>query len=143
MVSTYLLIKETKQEQLVFSHVVVGTNDLERAKRFYDAVLGTLGHEKGRRRAIGDYIYLSDSAWFIVTRPINGQPASHANGGTIGFLCQSSDQVDLWHAVGIANGGESVEGPPGVRNTEAGPLYLAYMCDPDGNKLCALHRLAT
>jgi catechol 2,3-dioxygenase-like lactoylglutathione lyase family enzyme len=137
-----LLGKEATQEQPMFSHVVVGTNDLERAKSFYDAVLGTLGHREGRRRAKGDYIYLSDSASFIVTRPINGQAATHANGGTIGFVCQSKDQVDLWHAVGIANGGESVEDPPGVRNTEAGPLYLAYMRDPDGNKLCALHRLA-
>ena len=126
----------------MFSHVVVGTNDLERARRFYDAVLGALGHAKGQRRAKGDYIYLSDGAPFIVTRPINGEPASAANGGTIGFVCQSSDLVDLWHAAGIANGGQSVEDPPGVRNTEGGPLYLAYMRDPDGNKLCALHRLA-
>jgi catechol 2,3-dioxygenase-like lactoylglutathione lyase family enzyme len=126
----------------MFSHVVVGTNDLERAKRFYDAVLGALGRTEGQRRAKGDYIYISDVASFIVTRPINGQPASHANGGTIGFVCQSSNQVDLWHAAGIANGGESVEDPPGVRNTDAGPLYLAYMRDPDGNKLCGLHRLA-
>jgi len=126
----------------MFSHVVVGTNDLERAKRFYDAVLGTLGHGKGQLRAKGDYVYPSDGASFIVTRPIDGQPASRANGGTIGFVCQSSDQVDLWHAAGIAQGGTSVEDPPGVRNTEAGPLYLAYMRDPDGNKLCALHSLA-
>ena len=126
----------------MFNHVVVGTNDLEEAKRFYDAVLGTLGDGKGHRRAKGDYIYLSDGPSFIVTRPINGQPASHANGGTIGFVCQSSDQVDLWHAAGIANGGRSIEDPPGVRNTEAGPLYLAYMSDPDGNKLCAVYRLA-
>jgi catechol 2,3-dioxygenase-like lactoylglutathione lyase family enzyme len=125
----------------MFSHVVVGTNDLERAKRFYDAVLGALGHGEGLSRAQGDYIYLSEGASFIITRPINGQPASRANGGTIGFVCQSSDQVELWHAAGIANGGESIEDPPGVRNTEAGPLYLAYMRDPDGNKLCGLHRL--
>ncbi|WP_445147213.1 VOC family protein [Dyella sp. Tek66A03] len=125
----------------MFSHVVVGTNDLERAKRFYDAILGTLGHGEGLSRAQGDYIYLSEGASFVITRPINGQPASRANGGTIGFVCQSSDQVELWHAAGIANGGESIEDPPGVRNTEAGPLYLAYMRDPDGNKLCGLHRL--
>lgn len=123
----------------MFSHVVVGTNDLESATRFYDAVMGALGHGKGQRRAKGDYIYLSGSASFIVTRPINGQPASHANGGTIGFVCRSREQVDLCHAAGMANGGESAEDPPGVRNTEAGPVYLAYMRDPDGNKLCALH----
>ena len=126
----------------MFSHIVVGTNDLENAKCFYDAVLGTLGHGNGQRRAKGDYVYLSDGASFIVTRPIDGGPASHANGGTIGFVCQSTDQVDLWHAAGIANGGKSVEDPPGVRHTEAGPVYLAYMRDPDGNKLCAVHRFS-
>jgi catechol 2,3-dioxygenase-like lactoylglutathione lyase family enzyme len=125
----------------MFSHVAIGTNDLEKARRFYDAVLGTLGHGNGQLRAKGDYICISDGALFIVTRPINGQPASHANGGTIGFVCQSSDQVNRWHAAGLSNGGESVEDPPGVRHTEAGPLYIAYMRDPDGNKLCALHRL--
>ena len=127
----------------MFSHVVVGTNDLENARRFYDAVLATLGHGKGQLRAKGDYIYLSDGASFIVTRPINDQPASHANGGTIGFVCQSTEQVDLWHVAGLAHGGKSVEDPPGVRNTEAGPLYAAYMRDPDGNKLCAVHRSAS
>jgi len=125
----------------MFSHVVVGTNDLEKAKKFYDAILGTLGYGEGLLRAIGDYVYLSDNALFIVTRPLDGQPATPANGGTIGFTCQSADQVDALHAVAIANGGKSAEDPPGVRNTEAGPLYLAYVRDPDGNKLCALYRI--
>ncbi|OAJ57132.1 glyoxalase [Paraburkholderia ginsengiterrae] len=125
----------------MFSHVVVGTNDLERAKQFYDAVLGTLGYGKGLLRAIGDYIYLSDNAVFIVTRPLDGRPATPANGGTIGFTCQSTEQVEALHAVALANGGKSVENPPGVRDTEAGPLYLAYVRDPDGNKLCALYRM--
>jgi catechol 2,3-dioxygenase-like lactoylglutathione lyase family enzyme len=126
----------------MFSHVVIGTNDLESARRFYDAVLGTLGLRQGQLRAKGDYIYLSAGASFIVTRPINGQPASHANGGTVGFGCGSREQVDLWHAAGIANGGESVEDPPGIRITEGGRLYVAYMRDLDGNKLCAVHSLA-
>jgi len=124
------------------SHVVVGTNDLERARRFYDAVLGVLGHAEGQRRAKGDCIYRSGGGLFIVTKPIDGQPASHANGGTVGFACHSTGQVDLWHAAGLAHGGKSVEDPPGVRNTKAGPLFLACMRDPDGNKLCALHCLA-
>ena len=125
----------------MFSHVAVGTNDLGRAKQFYDAVLGTLGYGKGLLRAKGDYVYLSDNAVLIVTRPLDGQPATPANGGTIGFTCQSIDQVDVLHAVALANGGKSVEDPPGIRNTEAGPLYLAYVRDPDGNKLCALYRI--
>jgi catechol 2,3-dioxygenase-like lactoylglutathione lyase family enzyme len=126
----------------MFSHVVLGTNDLDKAKRFYDAVLGAIGHGEGSLRTIGDYAYASDDGLFIITRPIDGKPATYGNGGTVGFTCQSKEQVDLWHAAGIAHGGKSEQDPPGVRNTEAGPLYLAYLRDPDGNKLCALHRLA-
>jgi catechol 2,3-dioxygenase-like lactoylglutathione lyase family enzyme len=127
----------------MFSHVAVGTNDLEKAKRFYDAVLGVLGCGEGfddggqcRR-----YVYRTDSGVFIVTRPRDGQSATHANGGTIGFVCQSTGQVDLWHAAGVANGGVSVEDPPGVRGAQAGGLYLAYLRDPDGNKLGAVYRM--
>ncbi|MGA7781708.1 MAG: VOC family protein [Paraburkholderia sp.] len=76
-----------------------------------------------------------------MTQPLDQQPATHANGGTIGFVCQSADQVDLWHAAGVAQGGASVEDPPGVRGAQAGGLYLAYLRDPDGNKLCALYRM--
>lgn len=128
----------------MFSHVVVGTNDLEKAKRFYDAVLGALGYGEGlsddndkRRR----YVYRGHTALFIITQPINGQPATPANGGTIGFACHSTDQVDRWHAAGVANGGTSAEAPPGVRETASGGLYLAYLRDPDGNKIGALHRV--
>lgn len=125
----------------MFSHVVVGTNDLEKTRRFYDAVLGSLGYGEGLNRADGGYVYAAGNSSFIVTGPLDGQPATHANGGTIGFTCQSTDQVDLWHAAGIANGGKSVEDPPGVRETPTGALYLAYLRDPDGNKLCALYRI--
>jgi catechol 2,3-dioxygenase-like lactoylglutathione lyase family enzyme len=125
----------------MFSHVAVGTNDLERAKRFYDAILGQLGYAEGRLRSKGDYVYLSEAGIFIVTKPIDGQPATHANGGTIGFACRSIKEVERWHAAGIATGGKTDQDPPGIRNTEAGSLYLAYMRDPDGNKLCAMYRL--
>ena len=104
----------------MFSHVVVGTNDLKTAKRFYDALLDTLGYGEGlsddndqRRR----FVYRAETTLFIITQPINGQPASSANGGTIGFACQSTEQVDRWHAAGVANGGTSAEAPPGVRKT--------------------------
>jgi len=126
----------------MFSHVVVGTNDLNRAKRFYDAVLGQLGYGEGirddndeRRR----YVYRGKGPLFMVTTPINGQPAIAANGGTIGFACQSPEQVDRWHAIGVANGGTSVEAPPGVRKTPSGAFYLAYLRDPDGNKIGAMY----
>ena len=130
--------------EAMFSHVVVGTNDLKKAKRFYDAVLGALGYGEGlsddndqRRR----YVYRARSTLFIITQPLNGQPATPANGGTIGFACQSTEQVDRWHAAGVANGGTSAEAPPGVREAAFGNLYLAYLRDPDGNKLGALHRV--
>ncbi|SAL66395.1 glyoxalase/bleomycin resistance protein/dioxygenase [Caballeronia terrestris] len=124
----------------MFSHVAVGTNDLEKAKQFYDAVLGALGYEEGFDD-LGQglrYVYRDEEGLFIITRPRDGAPATHANGGTIGFTCQSPDQVDLWHAAGVANGGKSEEDPPGARG--AG-LYLAYLRDPDGNKLGALYRM--
>jgi catechol 2,3-dioxygenase-like lactoylglutathione lyase family enzyme len=127
----------------MFSHVVVGTNDLETAKRFYDAVLGALGYGEGvsddnaaRRR----YVYNGHTARFIITQPINGLPATSANGGTIGFACQSTGQVDRWHAAGVASGGTSAEAPPGVRNTASGGVYVAYLRDPDGNKIGAVYR---
>ena len=124
----------------MFSHVMVGTNDLDRAKTFYDALLGTLGVPPamvdGHR-----IFYLANGGIFSVSLPINGQPATPANGGTIGFACNSPEQADAWHATGVANGGTSCEDPPGVREGGMGKMYLAYLRDPDGNKLCALHRM--
>ncbi|MFN9161657.1 MAG: VOC family protein [Alphaproteobacteria bacterium] len=124
----------------MFSHVMIGTNDLDRAKKFYDAVLGTLGIKP----AIVDgnrIFYISPNGMFSVSKPIDGKPATHANGGTIGFAASSTAQADAWHAAGVANGGTTCEDPPGVRAGGFGKLYLAYLRDPDGNKLCALHRM--
>ena len=124
----------------MFSHIMVGTNDLERAKSFYDALLGTLGVPPAlvdRHRIF----YRTPTGVFSVSLPIDGQPATFANGGTIGFACASSEQAAAWHAAGIANGGATCEEPPGVREGGMGKMYLAYLRDPDGNKLCALHRM--
>ncbi len=124
----------------MFSHVMVGTSDLDRAKSFYDALLGTLDIPPSmidRHRMF----YRTPTGVFAVSLPIDGEPATHANGGTIGFTCASPEQVDKWHAVGVANGGKSIEDPPGVRENAAMKLYLAYLRDPDGNKICALHRM--
>jgi len=124
----------------MFSHVMVGTNDLDRARKFYDAVLGTLGIPAGvvdRHRAF----WRTPTGVFSVSLPINGQPATVGNGSTLGFACTSPAQVDAWHAAGVANGGVSCEDPPGVREGAAGNLYLAYLRDPDGNKICGLHRM--
>ena len=123
----------------MFSHVMLGTNDLQRAKAFYDAVLGTLGVPPGfvdRHRVF----WRTPGGVFSVTIPIDGQPATVGNGGTIGFAAQSSEQADAWHAAGLAQGGTRCEDPPGWREGAAGRLYLAYLRDLDGHKICALHR---
>jgi catechol 2,3-dioxygenase-like lactoylglutathione lyase family enzyme len=124
----------------MFSHIMIGTNDLDRAKAFYDALLGTLGVPPGRvdRHRV---FYRTPTGVFAVSLPINGEPATFANGGTVGFACDSTDTADQWHAAGLANGGATCEEPPGVREGVVGKLYLAYLRDPDGNKLCALHRM--
>ena len=72
----------------------------------------------------------------------DGEPATHGNGSTIGFAAADPAAADAWHAAGLANGGTTCEDPPGVREGTAGKLYLAYLRDPSGNKICALHRLA-
>src|SRR5215472_15386214 len=122
----------------MFSHIMVGSNDLTRAKSFYDAVLGTLGVPAGRLDDRGRVFYMTPAGIFAVTQPINGEPASVANGATIGFAAANPAQADAWHAAGVANGGTSIEDPPGVREGPVGKLYLAYLRDPDGNKICAL-----
>ncbi|MEO8278960.1 MAG: VOC family protein [Ideonella sp.] len=124
----------------MFSHIMIGTNNLEKSKAFYDALLGTLEVPAGaldRNRIF----WRTPGGVFSVTLPIDGQPATAGNGGTIGFACKSTDMVDAWHAMGIAHGGTTCEDPPGVREGANGKLYLAYLRDPDGNKICGIHRM--
>jgi catechol 2,3-dioxygenase-like lactoylglutathione lyase family enzyme len=125
----------------MFSHVMIGSNDLDRAKTFYDALFTAIGDKPGRTDAKGRLVYVRNGAALMVTKPIDGQPAHHANGGTIGFTLAAPTEVDAWHKAGTENGGTSIEDPPGPRQGSSGPLYLAYLRDPDGNKLCGLHRL--
>jgi catechol 2,3-dioxygenase-like lactoylglutathione lyase family enzyme len=124
----------------MFSHVMIGTNDLEKARSFYDALLGTLDVPPGRvdRHRV---FYRTKTGTFSVSLPIDGKPATPANGGTIGFLANSPEQAEAWHTTGMAHGATSCEEPPGIREASVGKLYLAYLRDPDGNKLCALHRV--
>ncbi len=125
----------------MFSHVMVGTNDMEASRRFYDAVLAVLGHTPGVVDEKGRCFYYAKSGVFALTTPIDGQPATHANGGTIGFRAKTPELVDEFHAVGQANGGTSCEDPPGIRGNTQTELYLAYLRDPSGNKVCALHMI--
>lgn len=126
----------------MFSHIMIGSNDIARSKRFYDALVGAMGGKMGVQDPRGRLIYAHRGSRLLVTRPIDGEPACGANGGTIGFGSESTAEVDAWHKAGVENGGTSIEDPPGVREGSSGSLYLAYLRDPDGNKLCALHRMA-
>ena len=120
----------------MFSHVMLGVSDIEASKKFYDALLGTLGIGPGVDNK-GRYFYFSPSGVFAITVPINGEPATNGNGSTIGFAVESAERGNAFHAAGIANGGTTCEDPPGMRENG---MYLAYVRDPDGNKLCALQR---
>ncbi|MEY2656728.1 MAG: VOC family protein [Betaproteobacteria bacterium] len=124
----------------MFSHVMLGANDLEASRKFYDALLATLGIGPGMANN-QRYFYRSPTGTFAITTPLNGQAATHGNGGTFGFLAQSVEQVNAFHAAGVANGGTTCEDPPGYREGPAGKLYLAYLRDPTGNKICALYRV--
>jgi catechol 2,3-dioxygenase-like lactoylglutathione lyase family enzyme len=127
----------------MFSHVIVGVNDLEASRTFYDALMGTLGIPPGmynHNGVVGRYFYRTAAGSFGITAPLNGEPATHANGGTIGFKMESAEQAAAFHAAGIAHGGTTCEDPPGWRDGSVGRLYLAYLRDLDGNKICALYR---
>ncbi len=124
----------------MYSHNMVGTNDTARSKAFYDALFTAMGGRAGMQDDKGRLIYMHNGGMFMVTPPINGEPASAGNGCTIGFTMENTEMADAWHTAGVAAGGTSVEDPPGWREASFGKLYLAYLRDPDGNKLCALLR---
>jgi catechol 2,3-dioxygenase-like lactoylglutathione lyase family enzyme len=124
----------------MFSHIVVGSNDIARSKKFYDALFTAMGAQPGTDVREGRIAYSHNGTRFIVTKPNDGKPATSANGGTIGFTMSSQEQAAAWHKAGVANGGKSIEDPPGVRPNGA---YLAYLRDPDGNKLVAVARPAS
>ena len=126
----------------MFSHVTLGSNDIAASKRFYDATLGALGVPEGEIDGQGRIVYIHGGGRFVVRKPLVGEPAHGANGGTLGFLASSPAEVDAWHAAGLAAGGTSIEDPPGERRPPDGRvLYLAYLRDPSGNKLCGFHRI--
>ena len=125
----------------MFSHMMVGSDDIARSKRFYDALFAAVGGKPGVEDAKGRLIYMKDGATFLVTKPIDGAPASAGNGSTIGFQVSGPEQAQAWHKAGVEAGGAAIEDAPGVREGPGMSLYLAYLRDPDGNKLCALHRM--
>ena len=128
----------------MLNHIMIGSNNINRTKSFYNAVIGVLGagepiehvNSTGQSRLF----YIHDGSTFSISEPINGQPANAANGSTIGFVCNSPEQVKEFHDVAIANGGTSIEDPPGPRNGPAGSVHLCYFLDPDGHKICGIHQ---
>lgn len=125
----------------MFSHIMLGANDIQESKAFYDSILGVLGYKPGVIDQKGRCFYFTDTGIFALSKPIDGQPATCGNGSTIGFAVQSPEQGDQWHETGLANGGTACEDPPGVREGAGIKLYLAYLRDPSGNKICAMRRL--
>ena len=124
----------------MFSHIMLGANDIEESKRFYDAILGALGYKPGVIDPKGRCFYYTDTGIFSLSKPIDGNPACHGNGSTIGCAAATPELADAWHEAGLANGGTTCEEPPGMRDNGIMKLYLAYLRDPSGNKICALHR---
>ena len=124
----------------MFNHVMVGATDLEASKRFYDATLAALGHPAGTKDEQGRIWWRTPGGTLAISTPIDGAAATAANGGTIGFKAESPDQLKAWHDAGLAAGGADCEDPPGPRG--GGRVYLAYLRDPSGNKLCAVYRPA-
>lgn len=118
----------------MFTHVMIGSNDLARAKRFYDATFTALGGKIGEVDDRGRLIYSHEGSRLMITKPIDGKPATVANGGTIGILAASPEHVQAWHDAGTAHGGTSIETPPTERPNGS---FVAYLRDPDGNKLTA------
>jgi catechol 2,3-dioxygenase-like lactoylglutathione lyase family enzyme len=148
----------------MIGYVMVGTNDLERASRFYDALLASLALV--RVESDPDYVAYApqaapDAIEFYVTRPFDRQPAHHGNGSMIAFSAKSRAIVDRFHEIGLQNGGRD-EGAPGPRPPDAPrdeqvddepiddepiddepvddeQVYYAYVRDLDGNKICVFH----
>jgi catechol 2,3-dioxygenase-like lactoylglutathione lyase family enzyme len=117
---------------------MLGANDLEASKKFYDATFAALGYKPGVPDPKGRIFYYTPTGMFALSTPINGEPACGANGGTIGFAVDDPEQGNAWHAAGVANGGTSIEDAPGVREMGKMKIYLAYLRDPAGNKICVM-----
>jgi catechol 2,3-dioxygenase-like lactoylglutathione lyase family enzyme len=133
-------IKCDNKEIAMFNHVMLGASDLEASKKFYDATLAVLGVKPGFAEG-QRYFYMTKEGTFGISTPIDGQPACGANGGTIGFKVEDEAMGDAWHAAGLANGGTACEDPPGIREGAMGKMYLAYLRDPSGNKICVVKRI--
>ena len=130
----------------MLNHVMIGVSDIEKSKAFYDAVLGELGAGEPMRH-VNDtgqtrLFYNANGDTFCLTEPIDGNAPTVANGSTIGFKCKDGDQVVRIHDIALEHGGSTMEDPPGPREGSMGTMHLSYFTDPDGHKLCGIHREA-
>lgn len=126
---------------MLFSHVAIGSNNIEKSQIFYDALFKILNVD-GITDPKGPLMYVKDGQILMVTKPIDGKAATNGNGITIGFMLDSEEQVNQWHQAGVEHGGKSVEDPPGIREFGSKKMYLAYLRDPDGNKLCGYYAVS-
>jgi catechol 2,3-dioxygenase-like lactoylglutathione lyase family enzyme len=123
----------------MIGYVTLGTNDIDKARAFYDALFGSMG--AGRLMEFGPSFTMYGTAWgkpaVAVTTPYNGEGATVGNGGMTAIVMDERDKVDAFYNKAIELGG-TCEGPPGLRGDE-GPqaFYGAYFRDLDGNKMCA------
>lgn len=124
----------------MFSHLMLGVNDMEASKAFYDAVLGTLGRGPGVMGAKGRCFYFSDFG-ILVLKPSSIRLDINSTDSITGFTAETASQVDAWYKTGLSFGEDRVDGPPLIRDAEAGKFYLSYLLDPTGNKLCAMQYL--
>jgi uncharacterized glyoxalase superfamily protein PhnB len=118
---------------------MIGSNDMGRSKKFYDALFGAMDAGPGVEVARGRVAYSHNGGRLMITKSIDGKTATVLNGGTIGFQMKDAAQAEAWHKAGVADGGTSIEDPPGVRPHGA---FLAYLRDPDGHKLVGVARPA-
>ncbi|WP_349356902.1 VOC family protein [Sphingobium nicotianae] len=118
--------------------MVLGSNDIDRSKRFYDVVMGVLGVAPPELNFRGALVYRHKGAALMITRPLDGNAATAANGNTVAITLDSPDQVHAWQEAGVAAGGTAIEDPPGLRSYPSGQVYSAYLRDPDGHKLCGI-----
>ena len=122
----------------MFTHAFLGSNDIEKSRKFYDATMAELGYSNVVPPEAPNLVYAGPGGTFIVGKPYDGQPATIGNGSTLGFAAPDDETVSKWHAAGIANGG-TCDGPPGPRERAPNNSVGAYLRDPDGNKICAFN----
>ena len=132
-------ISRSELGAVMFSHVTLGTNDLQRAIHFYDGVMAVLGYRKhSTGETFAGYGDPDDanlgvnSLWILI--PTDGQPATSGNGTNVAFIANTRERVDEFHRKALEVGGVD-EGRPGIREEAHPNFYAGYIRDPDGNKL--------